>query len=348
MTHLSQKTSVLLINLGTPDKPSFYSVAKYLNEFLSDKRVIDLNFLKRHLLVKGLVIPLRLRNTTKSYQAIWSQEGSPLLTHTKNLAESLQKVLPQNYQVHFAMRYQSPSLSKELKKIEKERPQKLIVIPLFPQYSSACNGSSLEEVFKTLASWASIPDVLTISSFFDHEQLIKAFAAKARPLNPDSYDTVLFSFHGLPHRQLKKLYPETCCKKTDCCHQLKKENAFCYAAQSFYMANSIAKELNLPTEKYQVCFQSRLGKEPWLEPFTSQVLEKLAQEKQRVLVFSPSFICDCLETSYEIEEEYREEFLQKGGKELHLVPGLNSSPEWVECLRSLVLQKTKIEQELKV
>ncbi|NCF70623.1 MAG: ferrochelatase [Chlamydiales bacterium] len=341
----SKKTAVLLVNLGSPDSPEPFSVFKYLNEFLTDKRVIDFSFLKRQALVRGLIVPLRFLNTTKTYQAIWKKgDLAPLLNYTFQLKERLSAALP-SVSIEVAMRYQAPSIKKALEKLKRQSLDEIIVVPLYPQYSSACNGSVTEEVMNQIKNWEYFPKISFLSSFYDHPLLIKAFTSQVKEMNMDKFDHILFSFHGLPERQVKKVSPNHCLVKANCCSSPCDENKFCYRSHCVQTASLIAKELSLSEDQYTLCFQSRLGKEKWLTPYTSEILKQRANKGENLLVFCPSFVCDCLETSFEIEQEYREEYLEMGGKDLTLVPGLNSSKPWVECLKQIIIENSSFVKE---
>lgn len=322
---------VLLVNLGTPDTPSNKDVFRYLNEFLTDPRVIDYPWLKRQLLVRGIIVPFRYKASAASYREIWDERGSPLKYHTFDAAEKLQAILKGDYQVEVAMRYQNPSIRSALQKLKGVK--ELTVIPLFPQYASATTGSVFDKVMEEITKWQILPKLKMIDAFYNHPKVIQAFAQNAKPFELTSYDKVLFSFHGLPVRQLKKASP-VCKRDPDCCQK----NFCCYSAQSYKMADLIAQELNLAKDRYEICFQSRLGKEPWIEPYTSDVIRRLSKEgAKKLLVFCPAFVADCLETIHEIGVEYNEEFQASGGERIDLVPSLNSSDTWVEALKVLTL-----------
>ncbi len=332
-----RKKGILLVNLGTPKAPTLSAVRTYLTEFLTDPRVIDFPWLKRQLLVRGVIIPFRLKNSTASYKAIWQNEGSPLEIHTKNAAEKLQKHLGDDFSVRYAMRYPASSCKNALLSLLEEPLEELIILPLFPQYASSTTGSIAELIMGMLAEREVIPKVRFINDFYEHPGFIRAFASRALPLlEKNSYDHVLFSFHGLPVRQLKKADRLGCCAANECCRSYFPKNRDCYAASCYRTAQLIACELKLP--KFEVSFQSRLGKDPWISPFTSERLEILAAEgKRNILVFCPSFVADCLETLFEIEIEYQELFKKAGGDTLTLVPSLNSCSEWIEALASIAL-----------
>lgn len=329
-----KKKGVLLVNLGTPLSPKHKDVFRYLTEFLTDERVIDYPWLKRQLLVRGIIVPFRYKQSAEQYRYLWTQEGSPLLFHSTQVQKKLQQALGDDYHVILAMRYQHPSINEGLEKLRKEEVDELIILPLFPQYASATTGSIYQKVMKELQYWQTFPKLVFINHFFDQPAMIEAFAARACQYSPSSYDHVLFSFHGLPENQLRKANDR--CLKSNCCQQLCQKNR-CYKAQCFATAYAIANQLNLKENQYTICFQSRLGKEPWIQPYTSDILHNCAQQgHKRLLVFSPSFVCDCLETTYEISSEYQREFKQMGGEELQLVEGLNDHPLWIDALQQII------------
>lgn len=333
------KKGILLVNLGTPDSPATADVKKYLDQFLMDERVIDIPRLNRTLLVKGIIVPFRSPKTAKLYKEIWSENGSPLLYYSRKQAEMLQQRLGESYHVELAMRYQSPSIESALANLKAGLVESIQVIPLFPQYASASTGSVMQLVMELVGKWPTVPPISFVNSFHDNELMIKVFAENARKHQVESYDHVLFSFHGLPERQLLKCdhTGNYCLKSADCCQTLNDVNKFCYSAQGHDTAWLIAKELNISKENYTVCFQSRLGKEPWVQPYTTDVLKKLAAEgKKRLLVFSPAFVADCLETLYEITVEYHEEFRALGGEHVQLVESLNDSPVFIEALAGMI------------
>lgn len=333
------KKGVLLVNLGTPDSAEVSDVRKYLDEFLMDERVIDINAFKRTLLVKGIIVPFRSPKTSKLYKEIWDENGSPLLYYSKIQAAMVQEKLGEEYHVELAMRYQNPSIASALDKLKAGMVESIQVIPLFPQYASASTGSVIQKVMELVGKWQTVPPISFVNSFHDNELMIDTFAQNAEKYQPESYDQILFSFHGLPERQLKKCdhSGQHCLKKNDCCTTLTDVNKFCYSAQCHDTARLIAKRLSIPEEKYSVCFQSRLGKEPWVQPYTSEVLKELAEKgKKRLLVFCPAFVADCLETLYEVSVEYHEEFKALGGEEVQLVASLNDDPKFIEALVAMI------------
>lgn len=337
----SMKTGVLLINLGTPDSPSVGNVRSYLSQFLNDPRVIDIPWLARKLLVNLIIVPFRAPKSAKIYQALWTDEGSPLLLHGLSLQEKLQVSLGNEYVVELAMRYGKPSLETVLARMNKAGYQKVILLPLFPQYASSSTGSALERALRIISKWYVIPELAVVSQYFDHEGYINAFVERGRQCDPATYDHVLFSYHGLPVRQVDKVYSDgKPCDDHDCEREITSDNYYCYKATCYATTRAIAERLNIPEASYSVGFQSRLDNE-WLEPFSDKLVEELAKKgTKRLLVFSPAFTADCLETTIEIGDEYKEIFEEHGGEHLQLVESLNDSPIWVEALKQLVLERS--------
>ncbi len=335
------KTGILLVNLGTPDAPTRGAVYRYLKEFLMDGRVVDVNPVLRTLLVKGIIAPFRSGQSAKAYKELWTENGSPLKVFGEVLMESIQKELGDQYDVRLAMRYQNPSIESVLKAMLKGGQLKeLVVMPLFPQYASATTGSVHDEVMRIIRKQQVIPDVKFINSYYDHPKFIEAFVARGKEHNIEEYDHVLFSYHGLPKRQLIKADDcNHCMKVENCCAQISMKNQYCYSAQCYATTEAIAKVLNLKKEQYSVCFQSRLGRDPWLEPYTSDMLKtRYDAGDRKLLVFCPAFVADCLETTIEISDEYAEEFEEMGGEHLQLVEGLNDHPKWIEAVKTIILE----------
>lgn len=330
---------ILLVNLGTPDSPQTPDVRKYLNEFLMDARVIDVNPVLRTILVRGIIAPFRSPKSARLYQEIWSDDnGSPLLYYSLLQRELLQQKLGDEYQVELAMRYQTPSIESALQRLKDNLVESIRVIPMFPQYASASTGSVIDKVMGLVRSWQTIPNISFVNSFHDNPLMISNFADNARKYGIENFDHILFSFHGLPQRQLIKCdhTHNYCLKVEGCCNTLSDVNKFCYSAQSHDTARLIAEELGLPREKYTICFQSRLGNDPWVKPYTSEVIAELAKAgKKKMLVFCPAFVADCLETVYEVAEEYNTEFKQLGGESMQLVESLNNSPLFIDALAGL-------------
>ena len=336
---MKKKTGVLLVNLGTPDSPSFLDVAKYLFEFLNDPRVIDLPALFRFLLVNLIIVPFRSRGSSQIYKELWTPEGSPLLIHTRDLTQKLGEALNKDdYEVFFAMRYKNPSMDKVLEEMRLKNFAKIVIIPLYPQFASASSGSSIEKALKIISKWWVIPELEVKGQFFDDPNYIEAVLEPAKNFDIKSYDHVIFSYHGLPERQVDKVYFDGLCQHRDCENDLNNENYFCYKAGSYYTTKLLVEKLGLEEGRYTTSFQSRLDNK-WLTPFTDNVLEELAEKgNKKVLVFCPSFTADCLETTIEIGSEYKELFDEKGGEVLDYVESLNSNDSWVHTLKQMIVK----------
>ena len=335
----STKTGVLLINLGTPDSPSVGHVRSYLSQFLNDPRVIDIPWLLRKMLVNLIIVPFRAPKSAKVYKKLWTDQGSPLLYYSEKVKQLLQSELGTDYEVHLAMRYKNPSIPDVLEQMRKRNYDKITVVTMFPQYASASTGSAIEEVLRIVQKWWVIPDLKVVSQYYDHPLYIDAFVERGRKYNFAAYDHVLFSYHGLPERQLDKVYEQGLCRDKDCNHLITNENKFCYKATCYATTRLLAAKLNIPAEKYTVCFQSRLD-EGWVKPYSDKVVIECAKKgMKKLLVFSPAFTADCLETIIEIGEEYQELFHEHGGEKVQLVESLNDHPVWVQCLKSLVVGK---------
>ncbi|KAA3649996.1 MAG: ferrochelatase [Bacteroidetes bacterium] len=331
------KTGVLLINLGTPDDAKIGAVRRYLSEFLNDPRVIDISWLARKLLVNLIIVPFRAKGSTKIYKELWTEKGSPLMYHGESVKEKLQNQLGGEFGVHLAMRYQNPSLEKVLGEMRLLNYNKIIIIPLFPHYASASSGSAMEKALRIISKWWVIPEISMMSQFWDHPKFIDAFVARANQYKIEDYDHVLFSYHGLPVRQVDKVYDDgKPCDDHDCETEITEDNKYCYKATCFATTRLLAERLNIPKEKYTVAFQSRLDKN-WLEPFSDKVVEERAKKgDKKILAFSPAFIADCLETTVEIGSEYQEIFEEHGGEKVQLVESLNDHPIWIDALEDMV------------
>lgn len=333
------KKGVLIVNLGTPDAPTYGAVYRYLQQFLTDGRVIDIPFIPRQLLVRGIIAPFRSNSSAKLYKELWTENGSPLKYYGETLVDKITEHLPPDeYHVELAMRYQNPSIKSALTKLLDAGVAEIVVFPLFPQYASATTGSVHQEVMEILSKEQEIPVVKMVNSYYDYPPMIKVFADNARNFDLDSYDFIFFSYHGLPQRQLKKASRcNYCLSKPDCCRTLSIENQFCYSAQCHATTKAIAAELGLSEDRYVTSFQSRLGFDDWAKPYTIDVLKERAKMgDKRLLCFSPAFVADCLETIVEIGTEYQEEFEELGGEHIDLVPSLNDNPGWIKAVADLV------------
>ncbi|MCC6272604.1 MAG: ferrochelatase [Deltaproteobacteria bacterium] len=334
------KIGVLLINLGTPKAPTAKDVRRYLRQFLSDPRVIDINPVGRWLLVNLIVAPFRSPKSAAAYRKIWTERGSPLLFHTQDLGRAVAERLGEDYAVEIGMRYGEPSIESALRRLFDRGVREVRILPLYPQYSSSATGSTQEEVFRVAKRMWNITPLQFLLPFFDHPGFIRAFAEVGRGrLRDFRADHVLFSFHGLPERQILKgdVGGNHCLKKPDCCDKVVPANGLCYRAHSYATARALVAELQLPAEQYTVCFQSRLGRTPWIKPYTDLVIPELAKAgKKRLAVFCPAFVADCLETLEEVGMRARKQFRALGGEDLLLIPSLNAEPAWVEAVCAMV------------
>lgn len=333
------RIGVLLLNLGTPDSYAVPDVRRYLREFLMDARVIDIPYWQRWLLINLIIAPFRAPQSAAGYKKLWTKDGSPLKFYGEQLTVLLQQALGENYQVVLGMRYQNPSLRSALDQFKNMGLKELVVIPLYPQYASASTGSTHEKLMEAIKHWEIIPNLRIVSQFLEHPLFIKTFVELGKKyMAQEYYDHILFSYHGLPERQILKGATDGYCRLGDCCATYHAKNQYCYRAQCFQTTRLLAKELDIPKDKYTVCFQSRLGKDPWIKPYTDVVINGLVQKNiKKVLVFSPAFVADCLETTIEISEEYAHQFKASGGERWQLVESLNVQPTWVQCLKDIVL-----------
>ena len=330
------KRALLIVNLGTPNKPTYFSVFKYLRQFLMDRRVININPILRFFLVNLIICPTRSFSSTKIYKKVWNKEtGSPLLHNTKKLAQKIQSKLPE-YTVEYAMRYQNPSIENVLNKLLIQNPDEIIILPLFPHYAAATTGSVYEEVSRILSKKWVVPKIKFINQFYDNDKFIDAWVEKARKFNINSYDKIIFSYHGIPNSHVDNVYENSVCNDHDCETKITEDNKFCYKATTYETTKLIASRLNINPENYVVTYQSRLTNK-WLSPFTDEVLQAIANEgTKNVLVFSPSFTADCLETIIEIGDEYNELFINSGGQKLDYVESLNYSDLWSDAIISII------------
>jgi ferrochelatase len=338
-----KKTGVLLIQLGTPKSPKTSDVRTYLSEFLNDPRVIDLPWLVRVLLVNGIIVPFRAPKSAKIYKELWEHGNgeSPLLTHSMNLQDKLKEEFKSdNVTIELAMRYQNPSMDSVLERMRLANYDQIIILPLFPQYASASSGSAIEKAMNIIRKWWVIPEINIINQFWDNEGYINSVVDRAMQFNLDDFDHILFSYHGLPERQVDKVYEGTdLCGEQPCETEVNEKNKFCYKATSYATTRLIAEKLGITENKYTVCFQSRLDKK-WLTPFSDKIVEEQAKKgAKKLLVFSPAFVADCLETIIEIGTEYQEIFEEHGGEKVQLVPSSNDHPEFVKGLVDLIKKR---------
>ena len=339
---MSQR-GVLLVNLGSPDSTSVKDVRRYLREFLMDANVLDIPFLSRLLIVNLLILPLRPGRSAEAYRKIWTPEGSPLvvISHKVTAALRARVGLP----IELAMRYQKPSIEKGLRALLAKQVDEILVIPLYPHYALSSYETVVLKVRGVLARIGPQVRLRLVPPFFDEADYVRALVASATPYLRQPHDYLLFSFHGLPERHLRKTDPTRshCLARPDCCQVSHVAHQTCYRAQAFRTVQAFVAAGGIPAGQYGVAFQSRLGRDPWLKPYTDLELERLPKTGVRnLLVICPAFVSDCLETLEEIGLRGREAFRQAGGSDLTLIPCLNENPFWIEALERMV---TKFDQQ---
>ncbi len=334
---------LLFLNIGTPTTSDLPGVRRYLKEFLMDPLILNMPLWLRWCLVHGVILPRHAHQSCAAYQKIWTSRGSPLRFHSLDLVEAVQNKLSPDALVRCAMRYGQPSIEDALKDlIQQKNIQTLTIFPLYPQYALATTESSLREVFRILKKLHSNCPVQVIPPFYQHPAFIHAWAHRFRSeVETFDYDHVLLSFHGLPESHLHQTDAspgQHCLRSTSCCDSIQAVNQQCYRAHCYQTAKLLAQELALPKGSYQIGFQSRFGKMPWIQPWTETFLRQLPQQGiQRLVVCSPSFVADGLETLEEIQIRGRETWIRAGGKDLKLIPSLNASEVWVQAIKTLLL-----------
>jgi ferrochelatase len=329
--------AVLLVNLGSPNSSSARDVRKYLREFLMDGRVLDAPYPVRFGIVHFMILPWRPKKSAAAYEKIWTAEGSPLLVTSRKVQARLQQRL--GMPVELAMRYQNPSIDKALAKLRAEGVKKLFLIPMFPHYAMSSYETAVARVASLLTKIAPEMSLSVMAPFYEHPDYIKALVGSAADYLRQPYDHLLFSFHGIPERHLRKSDPTSChcLAKQECCAGTSPVHHTCYRAQCLKTARAFAKLAGLPEDKFSIAFQSRLGRDPWLQPYTDHVLETFARTGiRKLLVICPAFVADCLETLEEIGIRGRQSFRDAGGEELTLIPCLNEHPLWIAALEKMV------------
>jgi ferrochelatase len=328
---------VLLVNLGSPDSPSVREVRRYLREFLMDERVLDVNWFARFCLVNFMILPFRPRQSAHAYETIWTPVGSPLIATSRTVRAALQPLA--RMPVELAMRYRKPSIPDAIRRLAEQGIDDVLLIPLFPHYAMSSYETAVERTREVAAELAPGMRITVQPPYFNHPDYIAALAASAEKYLRQEFDHLLFSFHGVPERQIRKSDPTGghCLSATNCCNIASHAHGTCYRAQCFKTANAFVETAWAASAKYSVAFQSRLGRDPWLSPSTDDELERLAAAGvKRLLVICPSFVSDCLETIEEIGLRGRETFLRAGGTSFTLIPCLNDHPLWIVALGKMV------------
>ena len=329
------KRGVILMNLGSPDSTSVKDVRRYLNEFLMDGRVIDKPYLFRKILVSGIIVPFRAPRSAEAYRSIWTDAGSPLIDITRGVQKALQEQVSDP--VEIAMRYGNPTIKSAYDQLQKKVPglQEVIAIPMYPHYAMSSYETAVEHS-KKIHSKYKYPFKLTfVEPFYDHPYFINAVTESIRPYLSEPYDHILFSYHGIPERHVMKTDAtgSHCLKVNNCCAVNSAAHATCYRHQIIVTTNLVAERLHIPRDKYSFSFQSRLGRDEWLKPYTAKRFEEMPGEGiKKLLIVCPAFVSDCLETLEEIGVEGKKSFIQSGGESLTLIPCLNTHPLWIDTL----------------
>ena len=336
------QTAILLINLGSPEGPETKFLKPYLTEFLMDERVIDVPGWLRTILVKGLIVPFRASKSAEKYKRIWTPEGSPLVAHTKKQRNLLQDRT--EFPVYYSMRYGSPSAEEILKKIHTENPllKELIVFPLYPHYAMSSYETAVEQINEVHGLNGFKSQLNTIPPFYRHSTYIEALSKSIAPYLTEPFDHILFSYHGIPERHVKKTdcTGNHCLQSPDCCEVASPAHAHCYRHHIITTTKLVAERLGLEEEKFSFSFQSRLGRDAWLKPFTIEQLRTFPSKNiNNLLIACPAFVSDCLETLEEIQMEGKEEFLKAGGRTLTMIPALNENVEWIDCMQDLIMHE---------
>lgn len=333
------KKAILLLNLGSPDSTKTSDVRKYLNEFLMDEKVIDVPYLLRLLLVRGIISPLRAPQSAKKYKTIWTDEGSPLVVITKKLTKQVEEFsgLPS----YFSMRYASHAPADVLNQMLKDNPtlEEVILLPLYPHYAMSSYETGVDYAVKAYKEGKFSFDLKVVPPYYNQDHYIRALSERIRPSLKNPYDQVLFSYHGIPERHVKKtdVTKKHCLQVNKCCSIDSEAHKYCYRHQVIETTNLVAKLLGIPENKFAYSFQSRLGADAWLKPYTAKRLSELPKEGVKNLVIvCPAFVSDCLETLEEIHEEGREIFMESGGKSFELVPCLNNEMLWIKTIDTLL------------
>ncbi len=333
-----KKRGILLMNLGSPESTDTKDVKKYLDEFLMDGRVIDYPYLLRLLLVRGIITPLRAPKSAEAYKTIWTKDGSPLIVLTKQLQQALQQHVAEP--VEIAMRYGNPTPEAAFAKLMERQPglEEVIAVPLYPHYAMSSYETAVEHA-KTAHSKNNYPFKLSfVAPYYNNAEYVDALAESMRPYLEQEYDHLLFSYHGVPGRHIRKSDPTGChCLKVEnCCEVASPAHDVCYRHQVFTTTKLVMEKLGIPVNKYSISFQSRLGR-GWLQPFTDIRLQEMPKEGiKKLLIVCPAFVSDCLETLEEIAERGKEEFMEAGGESYQMIPCMNTHPAWVKALEHLV------------
>lgn len=329
-----ENTGAMLVNLGSPDSPHEQDVRHYLNEFLMDANVIDMPWLVRRMIVSLFVLPKRPAQSARAYASVWTEKGSPLISNSKDLHEEVQKLT--SMPVELAMRYGRPDMESALVRLaSKPEIKEVLLFPLYPHYAMSTVKTVVEKAEEIIKDYK-LPVTLKVHPvFYNHDAYIEALVESAKEYLEKDYDHIVFSYHGVPERHIRKddCTGSHCLKSEDCCQKASPAHLTCYRHQVYRTTACFVEKADIPVDKYSVAFQSKLGRDKWLEPATSSTIKSLAEQGiKKVLVICPAFVADCLETLEEIGMEAKEDFIAAGGVSLELIPCLNSHPAWTKLV----------------
>jgi len=331
------KQGILLINLGSPDSTDVGDVRRYLRQFLMDGKVLDAPYPIRFCVVHLAILPTRPKESAKAYKKIWQPEGSPLVISSRKIRDAMEERFPDEV-VELAMRYQNPSIESAIESLKAQGVTSLVVVPLFPHYAMSSYESAVERVKVVAKKLSPEMQLNVVPPYYDDPDYIEALVDRSAEFLSQDYDQLLFSFHGIPERHLKVSDPSCthCMISADCCSGDHPSHATCYRAQCLKTMEAFVKKAGIPEEKYTYSFQSRLGREPWLKPYTDVVMNEMPGKGiKKLLVICPVFISDCLETIEEIGMRGKEDFENAGGESLQLIPCLNEHPRWLDALETI-------------
>lgn len=336
-----QKKGILLVNLGSPKSTSVADVREYLDEFLMDERVIDYRWIGRALLVQGIILNTRPAKSAAAYKTVWTEKGSPLIVITEQIQEKLQKIV--DVPVEIGMRYAEPSIETGIRKLVDQGITEIVLLPLYPQYAMSTTETVIEKAEAVRKKKFPGIKISYVQPFYNRKEYIDALAKNIKDNLPQDYDALQFSYHGVPERHLYKTDPSNTCKidDTNCINSnVDTHNAYCYRHQCYKTTELVIAKLGIPKEKVIVSFQSRLGKDKWIEPYTDETFETIPKKGiKNIAVVCPAFVSDCLETLEEISVEGKEEFLHAGGEQFHYIPCLNDQDEWINVVKNLCYEK---------
>lgn len=327
------------MNLGSPRSTKVSDVKEYLDEFLMDERVIDYRWFFRTLLVRGIILNTRPKKSAAAYETVWTPEGSPLILITEQIQQKLQQRV--DVPVEIGMRYAEPSIETGLRKLTDQGVTEVVLFPLYPQYAMSTTETVIEKAEEVRKK--SFPGIKIhyVQPFYNREMYVNCLAESIREKLPAEFDALQFSYHGVPERHIYKTDPTNTCNLNDCCSRSENpSHQFCYRHQCYRTTELVIEKLGIPKEKTIVSFQSRLGKDKWIEPYTDETLENLPKKGvKKLAVVCPAFVSDCLETLEEIAMEGQEEFLKAGGESFHYLPCLNDEDAWIEVVKNLCEEK---------